>query len=126
MTTVSILIPVYNEEPTILKILKKIQAVKYKGVKFEVLVIDDGSKDRTIELLETNPDLYEHLIKMPQNGGKGAAVKAGLSVATGDYVVFQDADLEYDPADFSKLWEAGLLHPNIHGFHTFGTKLVII
>ncbi len=103
MTTVSILIPTYNEEPTILEILRKVRAVKYKGVKFEVLVIDDGSKDRTVELLEANPDLYRRLIKMPENGGKGAAVKIGLTAATGDYVVFQDADLEYDPADFVKL-----------------------
>ena len=103
MITVSVLIPTYNEEATILEILRKVRAVKYKDVKFEVLVIDDGSKDRTIELLETSPDLYEQLIKIPQNGGKGAAVKAGLAAATSDYIIFQDADLEYDPADFSKL-----------------------
>ena len=103
MITVSILIPTYNEEATILEILRKVKAVSYEGVKFEVLVIDDGSKDRTIELLEANLDLYGQLIKMPQNGGKGAAVKAGLAAATGDYVIFQDADLEYDPADFAKM-----------------------
>ena len=103
MTTVSILVPAYNEEATILEILRKVKAVKYEGVKFEVLVIDDGSKDRTVELLEANPDLYGQLIKMPENGGKGAAVKTGLAAATGDYVVFQDADLEYDPTDFAKL-----------------------
>ena len=103
MITVSILIPTYNEEATILEILRKVKAVSYEGVKFEVLVIDDGSKDRTIELLEANLDLYGQLIKMPQNGGKGAAVKAGLAAATSDYVIFQDADLEYDPADFAKM-----------------------
>jgi len=103
MITVSVLIPAYNEELTILEILRKIQGIKHKGVTFEILVIDDGSKDRTIELLEARPDLYGQLIKMPQNVGKGAAVKAGLAAATGDYVVFQDADLEYDPTDFSQL-----------------------
>ena len=103
MITVSVLIPAYNEDATILKILRKVKAVTYTGVKFEVLVIDDGSNDRTIELLEANPDLYGQLIKMPQNGGKGAAVKAGLAAATGDYIIFQDADLEYDPADFAKM-----------------------
>jgi glycosyltransferase involved in cell wall biosynthesis len=103
MITISVLIPTYNEEATILEILRKVKAVKYPGVKFEVLVIDDGSKDRTIALLEANTDMYGQLIKMPQNGGKGAAVKAGLALAKGEYVIFQDADLEYDPADFAKI-----------------------
>ena len=103
MIIVSVLIPAYNEDSTILEILRKVKAVTYTGVKFEVLVIDDGSNDRTIELLEANPDLFSQLIKMPQNGGKGAAVKAGLAAATGDYILFQDADLEYDPADFAKM-----------------------
>ena len=103
MIIVSVLIPAYNEDATILKILRKVKAVTYTGVKFEVLVIDDGSNDRTIELLEANLDLFSQLIKMPQNGGKGAAVKAGLAAATGDYIIFQDADLEYDPADFAKM-----------------------
>ena len=103
MIIVSVLIPAYNEDATILEILRKVKAVTYTGVKFEVLVIDDGSNDRTIELLEANPDLFSQLIKMPQNGGKGAAVKAGLAAATGDYILFQDADLEYDPADFAKM-----------------------
>ena len=103
MIIVSVLIPAFNEDETILEILRKVKAVTYTGVKFEVLVIDDGSNDRTIELLEANPDLFSQLIKMPQNGGKGAAVKAGLAAATGDYILFQDADLEYDPADFAKM-----------------------
>ncbi|MFB0992877.1 MAG: glycosyltransferase family 2 protein [Rhodospirillales bacterium] len=103
MIIVSVLIPAHNEDATILEILRKVKAVTYTGVKFEVLVIDDGSNDRTIELLEANPDLFSQLIKMPQNGGKGAAVKAGLAAATGDYILFQDADLEYDPADFAKM-----------------------
>jgi len=103
MITISVLIPVYNEEATILQILKKVNAVKHKGVRFEVLVIDDGSKDRSIELLEANPNLYSKLLQMPSNGGKGAAVKHGLSEASGDYILFQDADLEYDPADYVKL-----------------------
>jgi len=103
MIIVSVLIPAYNEDATILEILRKVKAVTYTGVKFEILVIDDGSNDRTIELLEANLDLFSQLIKMPQNGGKGAAVKAGLAAATGDYILFQDADLEYDPADFAKM-----------------------
>ncbi|MBL6932442.1 MAG: glycosyltransferase family 2 protein [Rhodospirillales bacterium] len=103
MIKVSILIPAYNEEATILDILKAVSVQKIDGIEFEVIVIDDGSKDRTVELLKANPGLYTKLIKQPQNGGKGAAVKAGMSEATGDYILFQDADLEYDPADYKQL-----------------------
>ena len=110
MITVSVVIPAYNEEATILQILEKVKAVRHKGVKFEVLVIDDGSKDKTVEFLEARTELYGKLIKMPQNGGKGAAVKTGLAAATGDYIIFQDADLEYDPADYAKILYPVLEH----------------
>ncbi|HEC91118.1 MAG TPA: glycosyltransferase family 2 protein, partial [Alphaproteobacteria bacterium] len=103
MVKISILIPAYNEEATILEILKAVAAEDIYGIQFEVIVIDDGSTDRTVELLEGNPGLYSKLIKQPQNRGKGAAVKAGLKQATGDYILFQDADLEYDPADYKQL-----------------------
>lgn len=103
MIKVSVIIPAYNEEATILDTLSRVAAQKVAGVEFEVLVIDDGSKDRTQELLGANPHLYSRAIRMPKNGGKGAAVKAGLSVATGDYILFQDADSEYDPADYSRM-----------------------
>lgn len=101
--TVSIIIPAYNEEKTILEVLQKVAEQRVEGATFETIVIDDGSKDRTVELLEKNPKLYTKLIKQPKNGGKGAAVRAGLAAATGDYVLFQDADLEYDPADYAIL-----------------------
>ena len=103
MIDLTILIPVYNEEATILEILGHVAEQKIDGVRTEVFVVDDGSTDRTVELLEQNPDLYAKLIKRPQNGGKGAAVRAGLKEASGDYVLFQDADLEYDPAEYAKL-----------------------
>ena len=103
MISLSILVPAYNEEATIIELLGRVAAQKIKGVKIEVLVIDDGSSDSTVELLEQNPALYTRLLKRAQNGGKGAAVKAGLSEATGDYVLFQDADLEYDPDEYGKL-----------------------
>ncbi len=103
MTSVSIIMPAYNEEATIIEILEAVQAQKIDGVTFEVIVIDDGSKDNTIELLEARPELYRKLVKQPVNSGKGAAVKAGLAQATGDYILFQDADLEYDPVDYAKL-----------------------
>lgn len=103
MIVLTILIPAYNEEKTILEILRRVAAQEIDGVRFEVVVVDDGSQDQTVELLEQNPDLYSKLIKRPRNGGKGAAVKAGLMEATGDYVLFQDADLEYDPGEYVKL-----------------------
>jgi glycosyltransferase involved in cell wall biosynthesis len=103
MIKLSILIPVYNEAATIIKILEAVNEQTIDGVAFEVLVIDDGSTDRSSELLEQNPNLYTKLIKRPRNGGKGAAVRDGLRDATGDYVLFQDADMEYDPAEYEKL-----------------------
>jgi glycosyltransferase involved in cell wall biosynthesis len=103
MLTLSVIVPAYNEEATIVEILSQVKAQQIDGVDFEVLVVDDGSEDRTVELLEASPALYSRLIKMPRNGGKGAAVKAGLEQATGDYVLFQDADLEYSPDEYAKL-----------------------
>jgi glycosyltransferase involved in cell wall biosynthesis len=102
MTTLSVIVPAYNESATILEILGRVRAASTPGVTCQVVVIDDGSTDGTGELLESRPDLYDALIRQP-NGGKGAAVKAGLARATGDFVLFQDADLEYDPAEYAKL-----------------------
>lgn len=116
MTTVSVLIPAYNEAATIIGTLERIAAQKVDGTDFEVLVIDDGSTDDTVKLLEARPELYTRLIRQPRNGGKGAAVKAGLREAGGDYILFQDADDEYDPADYAKL-----LLP----VHRFGADLVM-
>ena len=99
----SIVIPAFNEEATIIEILERIGQQTIKGVDFEVIVIDDSSKDRTVALLEARPELYAKLLKQPKNGGKGAAVKAGLKEATGDYILFQDADLEYDPMDYETM-----------------------
>lgn len=100
---VSVIVPAYNEERTILEILKRVSQQRIPGVELEVLVIDDGSKDRTIDLLRAHPTLYTRLIQMDKNGGKGAAVQRGLKEATGEYVIFQDADLEYDPSDYPAL-----------------------
>jgi glycosyltransferase involved in cell wall biosynthesis len=99
----TVLVPAYNEQDTIVGLLRKVRAQQIPDVEMEVIVVDDGSKDRTVELLRSNPDLYDELVEMPRNGGKGAAVRAGLARATGDYVLFQDADLEYDPADYAAL-----------------------
>lgn len=103
MIKISIIIPSYNEQATIIEILSRIRAQNVDGCTFDIIVIDDGSKDDTLAKLEARPELYDTLLKMPVNGGKGAAVKAGLDKADGDYILFQDADLEYDPEDYAKL-----------------------
>ena len=103
MLNVSVIVPVYNERDTVLEILQKIKDKNFAGTTFEVVVVDDGSTDGSRELLEARTDLYAKLIKMEKNSGKGAAVKAALHNCTGEYVLFQDADLEYDPADYRQM-----------------------
>ena len=99
----SIIIPVYNEEKTILKILDRIEKTKLSDFSYEIIIIDDGSTDQTLKLLNENKNKYTILIKSPKNMGKGHAVKKGLEAANGKYVVFQDADLEYDPEEFTNI-----------------------
>jgi len=103
MIRVSVIVPAYNEEATIVSILQKVRAQRVDGVEFEVIVVDDASSDGTLERLQSRPDLYDRLVNHRENGGKGAAVRSGLRAAAGDYVLFQDADLEYDPAEYAKL-----------------------
>jgi len=103
---VSIIVPAYNEQATILQILEEVRDQSLDGVAFEVIVIDDGSKDDTLAVLRANPHLYDVLLNLEKNQGKGAAVLAGLRAAKGDYILFQDADLEYSPSHY-----AALLHP---------------
>ena len=98
----SILIPVYNEEKTLLNILERINESKIENFDFETIIINDGSDDNTFNVIKENSDLYDKVINLDKNRGKGYAVKSGLKIATGDYVIFQDADLEYDPKDFIK------------------------
>ena len=99
---ISILIPSFNEEETILKVLNRISETMDSSVNYEVVVINDGSTDNTLNLLEQNRNLYDQLISYEKNYGKGNAVKKGLEVSKGKYVFFQDADLEYDPIDINK------------------------
>ena len=116
MLTVSVIVPVYNEQETVIKLLTEVRRQKLDGVRFEVVVIDDGSRDDTRALLEQNPNLYDIFIKQPQNQGKGAAVLAGLQKASGQYILFQDADLEYSPSHYKVL-----LHP----VQEFGADIVM-
>ena len=98
----SIIIPVYNEDGTVVEVLKKIQSNSSHLFKYEIIVIDDGSTDQTRNLLEENKNLYNKLLVNETNKGKGFCVKKGISNASGSHIIFQDADLEYDPVDFKK------------------------
>lgn len=105
MRVLSVVIPAYNEERFIGTLLERIRAVDLSALGFtrELIVVDDFSKDRTADIVAGQPDV--RLIRQPKNAGKGAAVRAGLAAATGDVVIIQDADLEYDPQDHLKMLE---------------------
>jgi len=99
---ISIVIPVYNESKTIFQILKKIN--KIKKIKKEVIIVNDGSNDNTVEIINTKcKNLFNKFISYKKNRGKGYACRIGLKKVTGDIVIIQDADLEYDPKDYQKL-----------------------
>lgn len=104
--TLSIVIPAYNEERFIGTLLEQIHAVDLSplGVSKEVIVVDDCSRDRTAAIVSGFHEVRLH--RMPVNGGKGSAVRAGISLATGKYLIIQDADLEYDPADYIPMLRA--------------------
>lgn len=99
--TLSVLIPAYNERENLPKLLAKVEAVVLpEGITKQIVVVDDGSKDGTREYVADLPQDRYVSVLMPKNSGKGAAIRAGLEKVTGDYVIIQDADLEYDPEDF--------------------------
>lgn len=104
----SILIPVFNEEDTIEKLLKKVLGVKLTGgMSKEIIIIDDGSTDFSIKKIKNQikKNNVIKLVRHNKNLGKGAAISSGIKHATGDYIIIQDADLEYNPADYLKLLE---------------------
>ena len=98
----SIIVPVYNEERTVIDVLNKIKNNSSNLFKYEIIVIDDGSTDQSRKLLEDNKHLYDKLLVNESNKGKGFSVKKGLLNISGTHIIFQDADLEYDPVDFKK------------------------
>jgi glycosyltransferase involved in cell wall biosynthesis len=106
MPTLSIVIPAYNEERFIGTLLEQIRRVDLSrfGLDKQVLVVDDCSTDRTASIVEAVPGV--ELVRMPMNGGKGRAVRAGIARATGEYLIIQDADLEYDPNDYVPMVDA--------------------
>ncbi len=105
----SIIIPVYNEQPTVGELLRRVLHVKLpKGIEKEIIIIDDASKDRSYKIaLEFKQKFSDRakikLLKHNYNHGKGSAVVDGINLASGEVLVIQDADLEYDPKDFEKL-----------------------
>lgn len=103
MPLLSIVIPAYNEEAFIGELLQRIVAVDTESLGFEkeIVVVDDGSKDRTGEIARTYPGV--RVFTQVPNQGKGRAVQRGIAESSGDYVLVQDADLEYDPNDYRRL-----------------------
>lgn len=133
---VSIIIPVYNEKNTIIKILDKVKAQELEK---EIIVVDDGSTDGTREILEGLNDPEVKVFFHDRNRGKGAALRTGFEKATGDIIIVQDADLEYNPEEYKILIQPiiddkadvvygarflGGPHRVLYFWHYFGNKLL--
>jgi len=118
----SIIIPVFNEEKTISEVLERVIEVNIVGVEKQIVLVDDGSIDRTKSEVENFVKNHSEIkvINHSKNQGKGAAVRTGIKNATGDYVIIQDADLEYNPKDIEKL-----VNPILKGKSkiVYGTRL---
>ena len=118
----SVLIPVYNEEKTAAEIITRVLALG--AVVKEIIIVDDGSTDRTAEILRARvqgePKCHFHA--MPKNGGKTSAIRKALELATGDIIIIQDADLEYDPAEIPDV-----IAPILNGFAdvAFGSRFLV-
>ena len=102
MKKVSILIPVFNEKDTLKLLLEKVEQANFAGLEKEIIMVDDCSNDGTTDILKELSQNYKVLFH-EKNQGKGAAIRTAVKEATGDFVVIQDADLEYLPDDYDKL-----------------------
>ncbi len=101
MSLLTIIVPVFNEERHVVEIIRRLRHTSF--CECEIIFIDDGSTDSTASLIEMNVPPSGVVLRLAVNTGKTSAVRSGLAIATGKYVVVQDADLEYDPADLSRL-----------------------
>jgi glycosyltransferase involved in cell wall biosynthesis len=122
----SVIIPAYNEEKSIGRILDRLSKVKLtRDIRMELIVVNDCSKDKTEEkvlaYISEHPLLHIQYYKHEVNTGKGAAIRTGIQKATGDYIIIQDADLEYDPEEFNIL-----LQPILNGFAdvVYGSRFI--
>jgi glycosyltransferase involved in cell wall biosynthesis len=107
----SVIVPVFNERNTVVEVLRRMRTIELPdGIEREIIVVDDGSADGTRDVLRQLGDSTVRIVMHDRNRGKGAAVRTGFAHATGEYVLIQDADLEYDPEDWPKL-----LHPVLRG-----------
>src|SRR5574344_1718656 len=102
MKKVTILIPIFNEKSTIADVLALVKSANFCGLEKEIILIDDCSTDGTREILKTLESEYKVLYHQ-KNMGKGAALRTGIKNSTGDIIVIQDADLEYNPSDYDSL-----------------------
>src|SRR3989344_2921230 len=103
--TLSIVVPVYNEEKTLARIVERVIRTKLLNIKKEIIIINDGSRDNSGKVALSLAKKYKFIkyYGQPRNMGKGAAIRAGFKHVSGDFVVIHDADLEYNPQDFSRL-----------------------
>jgi len=140
----SVVIPAYNEKSTILEILRRIDAVDLGDINKEIIIVDDGSTDGTRDVLRDLEKLNKYkIVYQEKNQGKGAAIRTGFKEVSGDFVIIQDADLEYDPQDYPAMLKPVLnnasvavlgkriqpqsderKHKSFYWFSWFGNKLI--